>query len=112
MGPCSEKGIAALAASCSDGGSLPRLGPNGAYLAVGGYQGTLSLWGRGQTGGEVRGGRLDLQWGKGAFLCLASSPDGKWLAVSDNAAGVGLDLPCVRLWPWAALRSLLAGGAV
>jgi WD40 repeat protein len=77
--------------------------PTGRILVAGGNEGTLSAW---DLDAADRA-RLELQWSESDILCLASSGDGRWLAAGDNSAS-GLYPALVRLWPWAALRSLLA----
>jgi WD40 repeat protein len=74
--------------------------PEGRVLVYGHEHGRLSLWDL-AAGSE----RLDLQWGEGNPLCTAWSPDGRWLAVGDGSVVLGGRL---RLWPWPALRALLA----
>jgi WD40 repeat protein len=76
--------------------------PEGRVLVYGGENGKLSLWDL-AAGGE----RLDVQWGDALPLCVAWSPDGRWLAVGGN--DIFADYGGVRLWPWPALRALLAG---
>jgi hypothetical protein len=72
--------------------------PTGRALLAGGED-VLSVW-------DLAGGsaRLDLSWVRASLLCLAWSPDGRWLAAGDNVGGV-------RIWAWEAIRALLAGPA-
>jgi WD40 repeat protein len=68
--------------------------PDGCTLAsVGSEDETVRLWDV-ATGVEL----LVLQWHECRIFAVTISPDGQWLATSDEA---GL----VKLWPW---RSLLA----
>jgi WD40 repeat protein len=73
--------------------------PTGRLLVAGGRHNILSLWDL-----DTDRGRLDLQWGDSREICMAWSPDGRWLATSDNHGDV-------RLWSGPALRALLAGVA-
>jgi WD40 repeat protein len=78
--------------------------PTGHILVAGGDEGMLFVW----DVDAPENARLKLQSSEATTLCLASSPDGRWLAAGDNGGGVGFYPAVVRLWAWSALRSLLA----
>jgi WD40 repeat protein len=78
------------------GGLCTSFSPEGGILVVAG-DGLLSAWDLADVGR-----RLDLQWTSASLLSLASSPDGRWLAVGDNHGEV-------ILWAWETIRALLAG---
>jgi WD40 repeat protein len=75
--------------------------PSGRFLVAGGGYNILSLWDL-----EASRGRLDIQWGDrwgwNSVIDAMWSPDGRWLATSDDHGDV-------RLWSGPALRALLAG---